>query len=209
MFGVADRLLFRGPEHLREAARLRRVQITSQAPGQNVQQSGLFGYPGFNALRQGASSLDGIAAYNIHEDAAVIGVGAEATLINRGEATASFFPLLGIRPALGRFFTEEEDDTVSPRPVAVLGYGLWQREFGGRDDVIGRTVTLSNTAYTIVGVAPQGFTGPDLTRVDVWLPESWLGRPRMPNWTQTWGAGGSRWSCGSSPASPTRRPTAR
>src|SRR5262249_13942524 len=62
-------------------------------------------------------------------------------------------------PALGRVFTAAEDQLPGRSPVVVLSYGLWQRDFGGRADVIGRTVRLNATEVTIVGVAPQSFTG--------------------------------------------------
>src|SRR6185436_16721769 len=77
----------------------------------------------------------------------------------------------------------------SPEAVVVIGYGLWQRDFGGHADVIGKPIELDNTTYTIIGVAPKGFTGPDLTRVDVWMPESLLGRKVVSrNWTGSWNA---------------------
>jgi predicted permease len=189
MFGVADRLLLSGPEHIRDAERVRRLQIARQPPGMDVQHSGFFGYVAYDALRRDRQVFDTVAAYGVHEDSARVGRGVDARLVNEGQATASLFPLLGVTPRLGRFYTDREDDTGAPQPVVVLGYAFWQREFGGRSDVIGKPIILSDTSYTIVGVAPSGFTGPDLTRVDVWVPESLLGRLVVrPNWTQSWNA---------------------
>ncbi len=71
--------------------------------------------------------------------------------------SGGYFSLLGIRPRIGRLFTEAEDRAVSPS--AVISYGYWQRRFGGNPDVIGRTFTLRKAALTIIGVAPRGFTG--------------------------------------------------
>src|SRR5262249_28324090 len=73
-------------------------------------------------------SFAAIAAYGVSEDGSVLGRGPEARRINRGQATASLFPLLGGTPRLGRFYTERDDDTASPQPGAVIGYGLWQRD---------------------------------------------------------------------------------
>jgi putative ABC transport system permease protein len=80
----------------------------------------------------------------------------------------SEFPVV---PALGRFLVESDVnlDSFTPRPVAVLGYGFWQRQFGGVPNVLGQTIRVEGTAFTVVGVAPQGFRGlartvePDVT----------------------------------------------
>jgi putative ABC transport system permease protein len=80
--------------------------------------------------------------------------------INGREVSAGFFTLLGLRPVLGRDIRPDEDRE-GANPVALISYGLWQRRFGGRDDVIGKTVHLTaglnDRNYTIVGVAPQNF----------------------------------------------------
>jgi predicted permease len=191
MFGVADRLLLRGPEHVRDSARVRRMQSVVQWPGMDVWRGGTFGYLTYDALRTQARSVEAIAAYQFGEDGAVLGRGIGARRINRVNATASLFPLLGVRPALGRFYDERDDDTTNPAPVAVIGYGLWQRDFGGRRDVIGAPIVINDDVYTIVGVAPSGFTGADLSRVDVWLPESLPAfHPIRENWTRS---GNANW----------------
>jgi len=185
MFGVVDRLLLRGPEHVRDPGRVRRVQVTMRAPGRPVTRMGWLGYVSYDILRRG-QSFEQVAAYFIAPEAMVVGRGAEARRVTRGEATATFFPLLGVQPALGRFYTEAEDDPAAPERVVVIGHALWQQDYGGRPDVLGQTIVLDNNAHTIIGVAPKGFTGPELTRVDVWLPESLLGRGVVTNWTQSW-----------------------
>jgi predicted permease len=191
MFGIVDRLLLRGPDHVRDPNGVRRMQMSIRPPGMDVKASGYFPYADYETLRREGTFFTAIAGYSVSEDGMVLGRGVDARRINRGEATANLFPLLGVTPRLGRFFSEREDDVASPEKVVVLGYGLWQREFGGRDDVIGKSIALDNAAYTIVGVAPRGFTGPGLMRVDVWLPESLAGPQRLggrSNWTQAWNA---------------------
>src|SRR5262249_34928746 len=80
--------------------------------------------------------------------------------ISGREVSAGFFTLLGARPVLGRDIRPEEDRE-NANPVALISYGLWQRRFGGSDDVIGKTVHLTagvnDRNYTIVGVAPKDF----------------------------------------------------
>jgi predicted permease len=80
--------------------------------------------------------------------------------INGREVSAGFFTLLGAQPALGRDIRPEEDRE-GAEPVALISYGLWQRRFGGREDVIGKTIRLTaginDRNYTVVGVAPKEF----------------------------------------------------
>src|SRR5207244_13621922 len=68
-----------------------------------------------------------------------------------------FFQALGVGSAIGRVFTAADDR--SETPDAVISYSYWQRRFGGRPDVLGKTLTVRNAALTIVGVAPPGFIG--------------------------------------------------
>jgi predicted permease len=73
--------------------------------------------------------------------------------------TANYFDLLGIHPAVGRGFLEQENTAPGAFPVIVLSHGLWQRRLGGRANVLGETIKLSGVDYTIIGIAPPGFTG--------------------------------------------------
>jgi putative ABC transport system permease protein len=84
--------------------------------------------------------------------------------------SANYFPLLGIRPAAGRFFTVEED-SMPPftHPVAVLAYDYWMQRFAGDKKILGRDLRLSGRTYKVVGIAPKGFRG--LTdQAQVWIP---------------------------------------
>ena len=85
--------------------------------------------------------------------------------------TAGMLPMLGVQPLLGRFFTEDEDQPGSGA-VVVVGYGLWQRRFGGDPKVVGRRVSLDGAEYTIVGVMPAGFQFAPYwtTHAELWAP---------------------------------------
>jgi predicted permease len=83
--------------------------------------------------------------------------------------TDGFFRTLGIKPILGRDFHAGEDLPTGPRN-AVISYTTWQRRFGGRDDVIGKVVSLSDVSYTIVGVLPKGFSFAPRGAAEFWTP---------------------------------------
>ncbi len=73
--------------------------------------------------------------------------------------TSNYLQMLGVRPALGRTFTAEEERPGGPR-VAMISYGVWQRRYGGRPDALGKSVRLEGRAYTIVGVTPPNIGAP-------------------------------------------------
>jgi predicted permease len=84
--------------------------------------------------------------------------------------SGNYFDLLGVRMAAGRGFRAEEDEAPGAFPVAVLSWPFWQKEFGGAPDVVGRTMTLNRTPFTVVGVAPRAFTGTFTFGPTIWLP---------------------------------------
>lgn len=101
------------------------------------------------------------------------------TMTDKGEprrifaeiVTANYFDTLGIHPFLGRFFLPGEDQTPGAAPVAVLGYTAWQSRFGGVSDILGQTITLDKTPFTVIGVGPKGFKGVyAVFGPDLWIP---------------------------------------
>lgn len=85
--------------------------------------------------------------------------------------TENYFDALGLKPAVGRFFTPDEDAIPGARPVVVIGYSAWQIRFGGVPDILGKTIELNNKPFVIVGVAQKGFKG--ITAIfgpDMWIP---------------------------------------
>ncbi len=89
--------------------------------------------------------------------------------------TANFFPLLGVKPILGRTFLPEEDKKPGGNPVLVISERLWLRRFAGDRAVLGRTVDLNRHAFTIIGVVPEAFRGTtNPTLFDAWAPASMI-----------------------------------
>ncbi len=93
--------------------------------------------------------------------------------VNGAFVSGRLFDVLGVRPALGRLLGEDDDRRGggAAGPVAVISYGFWQAHFGGAPDVIGQRLTLGRVPFTIVGVMPKRFSGPDVGRsCDVMVP---------------------------------------
>lgn len=184
MFGIIDRLLLRGPEHVVAPDEVKRLYASYVDGAGKRKTESLWGYVTYAILRDHARTLDGVAAYAA--GTYTIGTGAQAERTEGRLVTREFFPLLGVRPALGRFFTEEEDRPTFGQKVVVLDHGLWERSFGGDSSIVGKTVLVFGEPYTVVGVAPAGFTGAELRRVGIWFPMS-LSRI-TPDWPTTWNA---------------------
>src|SRR6478672_3335345 len=98
-------------------------------------------------------SFAGIAATR-GTSANLTGGGAPEQVVGRA-VTPNFFTVLGVAPIAGRAFTEEENR--SSAQVVVIGYGLWQRRFGGDRAAIGQTMLMNGSRYTVIGVMPRAF----------------------------------------------------
>src|SRR5579871_1795072 len=127
------------------------------------------GYEEYLTLRDAPQVLTGLAAvYSTNMNLA----SEEATERVPGQlVTGNFFPILGVRPQLGRLIAPDDDVVPGGHPVCVLSYGLWQRRFGSAPDIAGKKVEINGRAYTILGVTPAGFDGTDQgTRAQIYVP---------------------------------------
>lgn len=122
-----------------------------------------------------AQSFDHIAAYGAFSGGVNLTGGAEPERIEATEVTPNFFATLGAEPVRGRSFAPEEREPGKNR-VAVISYGLWQRRFGGDEQMVGQTIWLNGKDFVVVGVAPAGLQYP--SQVDLWLPVA-TGRERV------------------------------
>jgi predicted permease len=101
--------------------------------------------------------FEGLAAYGFGP--LDLTVGGETERIFCNMVTGNYFDVLGVRFSRGRGFLPEEDKALGGHPLVVLSHGLWQRRFGGDTKILGKSVTLNRAPYTVVGIAPEGFTG--------------------------------------------------
>jgi predicted permease len=166
MFGVIDRLLLRAPSGILDPAKVMQGRYLRTDRGVESAQDA-FSLPMYLDLRATSGAFDDVAAYT--SATLAVGRGPDARSVQAMKVTAGYFHTLGVQPRLGRFFGADEDGVPAPN-VVVLSYPYWQREFESDPAALGRTVSIGDARFTIVGVAPVGFTGVDFDRVDMWLP---------------------------------------
>ncbi len=125
--------------------------------------------PLWEELRNHQAAFSDLFAWGT--DTFSLGTGANARNVHGLWASGGFFHVLGIAPARGRLFDYQDDQHGCGASVAVIGYGLWQSEFGGLDSAVGSSVTVQDHRFQIVGVTPPGFWGLEVGKTfDVALP---------------------------------------
>jgi len=129
----------------------------------------LMSYPICRDLQQQKEFFDGVfcrAATTIN-----FSTGGEPRLTAAELVSGTYFSVLGVRPALGRLLTIDDDQTPAASPVVVLSYDFWRNQFGGAQDIVGRKVLVNQHPMTVVGVAAPTFHGIDVGEVpSVWIP---------------------------------------
>jgi predicted permease len=165
VFALLDTLYFR-PLPIRDAGRL--YDVTLEAPNNRFH---TFSYEEFKDLERAVPAF-----------ADVFAIGQRGVTLNRnGDAqpmlihyvSGRYFPSLGIPMHLGRAFTDKDDRPEVTTPQVVINHHLWKERLGSRPDVIGSTIQLNSTSFTVIGVTAPGFVGLQRTvRTDVWVTTS-------------------------------------
>ncbi|MEO5800292.1 MAG: ADOP family duplicated permease [Gemmatimonadales bacterium] len=163
-FSLIDRILLRGPEYVVDRDALSRLYLHVEGPPFGSQTMGWISHPVYDALRRDMRGVLGLGVYRVDDQ--MIGAGAAAKPQRIGTADGSFFPLLGAKSLIGRFFVPSDESENAT--IAVLSEATWRNDFGADPAVLGKSYTVDDKVYTIVGVAPAGFTGAALDRVDAW-----------------------------------------
>jgi predicted permease len=127
-------------------------------------------YPAFRDIRDRTRDLSQVAAVEFADFS--YGTGADASEVKAVLASGQYFSLLGVRPASGRLFGEDEDRLPSGSPVAVLSHAFWSTRFAGDSAALGRSILLNGRSFEIIGITPPGFTGTEIGEADLWVPFS-------------------------------------
>jgi len=136
----------------------------------------LFSYAFYRRAEERHDLFSGVASvlsltWTVHGFVNANQAGSEIEKMEVQLVSGNYFPVLGVNASLGRVLTETDDQNPGGHPVAVVSYAWWQRRFGGDPSAIGKTITIDDIAYSIVGVAPKEFFGTTVgTAPDLWVP---------------------------------------
>lgn len=148
----------------------RLIGVWYRAPGINFQGDLNIAPSHYFISREQNKTLEDLGVYD--GDAFNVTGSGDPEHVQGLDVTDGTLPLLGVRPALGRLFTHEDDTASAPKTV-ILSYGYWQKKFGGATSVIGQSITMDGNARQIIGVLPRGFQFLDYDKVDLIIPMAW------------------------------------
>jgi predicted permease len=184
IFSLFNQMLLR-PLPVQDPAALVNLSAPGPKPGSTSCNTAgdcdtVFSYPMFRDLEKGQTVFTGIAGHRIFGANLAY---AKQTINGQGMlVSGSYFPVLGLRPALGRLIGPGDDPAPGESHIVVLGYSYWQRQFGSDPSVVNQSMIVNGQTMTIVGVAPQGFDGTTLgARPHVYVPITMRGTMN-PGW---------------------------
>jgi len=171
IFSFANALLLQKPD-VAQPGQL--VEVYTHDPSPSAALGGLYplSYLDYLDYRDRNQSLSGLMLYNPVTEANVgIASGSAPAALSGELVSANYFQLLGLRPAVGRWFLPSEGAVKGSSAVVVLSYANWQQRFAGDPGVVGRTISMNGQPFTVIGVAPRGFDGLFTgLNVDWWSP---------------------------------------
>jgi predicted permease len=165
MFSYVDAVLLR-PLPVPDSGRI--VEVNSTAPDTRL---GRLSYPDYVDLRDRTKTLQALACYDFFFAGIATPVNQVPKYSLDASVSGNFFSGLRIQPVLGRGFRSDEDSVPGRDPVAVISYHMWDRDFARDRSVLGRRIRVNGSGFTIVGVAPENFTGPEAyVNPDIYIP---------------------------------------
>jgi predicted permease len=178
IFSLTDAVLIktlpvRQPEQLVLFGNGRDMGVTVGRPNSSFD---LFSYPFYRQAQQRTDVFSGVASllsmqWNVHGFVNGSGSSSDIEQIKVQLVSGTYFTVLGVNAGLGRVLTDADDQTPGGHPVAVVSYAWWQQRLGADPSAVGKTITIDNIAYTIVGVAPKEFFGTTVgSAPDLWVP---------------------------------------
>jgi predicted permease len=165
IFSVANAIALHPIPGVADPSRVVTIQRTHADGSGSISAS----YPYFAELASHARTMSGVAAWDLVN--LTVSTGGEGTASLGDIVSGNYFNVLGVKPALGRFFSGDETRVRDRFPVIVLSHEFWQRRFAGDSSILGREVLMNERRFTVIGVAPVHFNGLyPVLRTDVWVP---------------------------------------
>jgi predicted permease len=174
VFSALDILAFRGLP-VRNPEQLVLVRIVHPQGPNGATSSNYVSTAAYENLRDHAHTLSGVATLNGsggNRSLIATGLGrTESIRVHTSDVSGNYFSVLQVRPQIGRLLLPEDDRTDAPHLVAVLSHAFWEREFARDPAVVGKSVTIENVSFEIIGVTEPGFSGLQIGEpIHVWTP---------------------------------------
>ncbi len=174
VFSVLEQIYILEPAGVAHASELRRLYErlppgASMNGGHEVIVVSQFDYPTFAAMRSELGERAELIAFT-PSDSESIGRGESAAPARVAYVSENYFAALGVHPARGRSFAQNEGAVESDPGVAVIGDALWERAFDRDQGIVGRKIDVNKHRYVVIGVAPKGFSGLELNKAELFLP---------------------------------------
>jgi putative ABC transport system permease protein len=161
IFSFLDRVVLRplSVKKPQELVRLEYLYQYKQGNNSGVGKDNKFTYPLYVGYRDQSDVFSGLIAYSSVKLSSGVRVGDSVERVGLLPVSSNYFSVLGIKPVIGRFFLPAEEREHGDQSVAVISQNLWHRLFDGNPAVLGKTISISNHIFTVVGVTPPEFTG--------------------------------------------------
>jgi putative ABC transport system permease protein len=170
VFSLLDRIYLRPPGGVSDPWSLRRTWVEHFRTASGIPfKSQAISYVTYEAITAATGTTGQTALYRT-EFASRLGRHPSDPTVGVVYATANYFNVLGVKAAMGRFFTSDEDRIGNGAAVAVVSHAFWKARLHGDSAALGTPLPIGATVYTVIGVADPGFTGLDLRSSDVWVP---------------------------------------
>ncbi len=183
IFSLVDQALLRSlpVQHPEQLVVLNSTELKSGSTSTDYSLDAIFSYPMYKDLRDKNRVFSGLLACDPYTDVNIFWQG-HSERANAELVSGNFFQVLGVRAALGRVLSQEDETAPGANPVAVLSYGYWTQHFGGDLAVLNQTVDINATPLTVVGVAQPGFTGVQYgSAPELYIPLT-MKAQMTPNW---------------------------
>ena len=170
IFSFLDQVFLRAPAGVAAPERVRRLWMQNRGgSAHTLYTQNAIPYHFYKSVAAALPGQAELALYTTQTNVPIGRMDASATA-SIAYATASYFPALGVHPAIGRSFTDAEADIHDASRVVVVGDAFWRKRLGGETSAIGTSLTIDGRDFTIIGVAPPNFSGIDLQEAELWLP---------------------------------------
>ncbi len=191
VFSFVNALLLRPAPGVVAISSLSEVWLHNRA-GSGIESFLPFDYPDYVYFRDHSRSLEGLLAFDGDGHEAIWNRAGEGEVVQGQLVSGNYFSLAGVGAMVGRMISPDDDQLSTPRYVAVLNHSFWQKSLGSDPAIVGKALVFNGTAFTVVGVAPAGFSGLIVgTTPDFWAPLATGSRfihdaDRMTNWNGYW-----------------------